>query len=288
MHPLAPIEKLWANKEDIIQEWLSGVLQVWSQRYPGLTNEEDLRKQSVLVLDALALTFAAPAESVPSKLAPDRALVKIAREYSVSRAMMGFKAADTAQYIFVLKNVLTRHLVHALSESSSALADCLRALNEVLEYMSLQVFESFIETREKVISQQSLSIQELTTPVVRLWDQVLLLPLVGVIDTTRARQFTESLLMAISRYEAIVTIIDVTGVPVFDTSVARHIMKSVDAAQLLGSRIVMTGISPESAQTLTKLGLNFSGVTCRASLRAGVAEALQMIGKRIVNQGVGL
>jgi rsbT co-antagonist protein RsbR len=116
---------------------------------------------------------------------------------------------------------------------------------------------------------------------------VLLLPLVGVIDTIRARQFTERLLEAIARHEASVTIVDVTGVPVLDTSVARHIMKAIDAAQLLGSRIVMTGISPEGAQTLTKLGISFANVLSRASLRAGVAEALQMVGRSIVaNAGV--
>ena len=101
----------------------------------------------------------------------------------------------------------------------------------------------------------------------------------------RARQFTERLLEAISRYEALVTIIDVTGVPVFDTGVAKHIMKAIEAAQLLGTRIVMTGLSPEGAQTLTKLNVGFGEVTSRASLRAGVAEALRMIGRRIVAIG---
>ena len=109
-----------------------------------------------------------------------------------------------------------------------------------------------------------------------------MLPLVGVIDTVRARHFTERMLEAITFHEASVTIIDVTGVPVFDTSVARHIMKAIDAAQLLGSRIVMTGISPEGAQTLAKLNISFNNVISRATLRAGVAEALKMVGRRVV------
>jgi rsbT co-antagonist protein RsbR len=118
--------------------------------------------------------------------------------------------------------------------------------------------------------------------VIRLWDHVLLLPLVGVIDTARARKFTENLLEAITRYEASVSVIDVTGVPIFDISVARHLMKTVDAAQLLGTRVVMTGLNPEGALTLTKLGISLPNVITRATLRSGVAEALSLINRRIV------
>jgi rsbT co-antagonist protein RsbR len=128
---------------------------------------------------------------------------------------------------------------------------------------------------------------ELSTPVLRLWHQILLLPLVGVIDTGRARQITDHLLEAIAKYEARVTVIDLTGVPIIDTSVAQHIMKTIDAARLLGSRVVLTGISPEGAQTLTKLGIRFGDVISRASLRAGIAEALLITGKRIAAMEAG-
>ena len=165
------------------------------------------------------------------------------------------------------------------------LAASLTAIDDVLDKLSLMTFDAYVETRERIIAQQSLSLVELSSPVVRLWDQIILLPLVGVIDTIRARQFTERLLDAISRYEALVTIIDITGVPVFDTGVAKHIMKAVEAAQLLGTRIIMTGLSAEGAQTLTKLNVVFSNVTSRSSLRSGVAEALLQTGRRIVAVG---
>ena len=181
-----------------------------------------------------------------------------------------------------LKNILNQDLVKVLSGSSDDLAVCLFALDYVLNRLSLLTFEAYVEAREKVIAQQSLSLLELSTPVVLLWRTVLMLPLVGVIDTVRARHFTERMLEAITFHEASVTIIDVTGVPVFDTSVARHIMKAIDAAQLLGSRIVMTGISPEGAQTLAKLNISFNNVISRATLRAGVAEALKMVRRRVV------
>lgn len=281
--PFLPIENLLAqHRAEIIQEWVSDVMTLWNRHYPGAVSEDELRQQTNRLLDELARVFADHFGDAPLDIARDGELAATARDLSIRRAKAGFKPADTAQYVLSLKNVLTVRLIQQLSQTPSELAVCLTAMDDVLDRLSLLTFEAYVETRERVIVQQSLSLMELSTPVIRLWDQVLMLPLIGVIDTLRARQFTESLLVAITRYEASVTIIDVTGVPVFDTSVAQHIMKTVDAAQLLGTRIIMTGISPEGAQTLTKLGISFAKVTSRATLRAGVAEALQMIGKRVV------
>lgn len=284
--PFSPIDNLLAQQRaEISQEWVGDVMALWNRHYPGRVSEDELRQQTSRLLDELARAFAAHSGTTPPDIAHDGELAATARELSIRRAKTGFKPADTAQYVLSLKNVLTGRLIRQLSETPANLATCLTAVNDVLDRLSLLTFEAYVETRERVIVQQSLSLMELSTPVIRLWDQVLMLPLIGVIDTLRARQFTESLLEAITRYEASVTIIDVTGVPVFDTSVAQHIMKTVDAAQLLGTRIIMTGISPEGAQTLTKLGISFAKVTSRATLRAGIAEALQLIGKRVVAVG---
>lgn len=281
--PLAPINTLLVeHRASIGAQWLSYVQAVWNRRYPGLMSESELRLQVDRLLDELAAAFAHHDGEIAPDIAVDGPLAEIARELSASQARAGFKPVDTAQYVIALKNVITPHLVRQLYDSPAELAACLSAVGDVLDRLSLLTFDSFVEARERVIVRQSLSLVELSTPVIRLWDQVLLLPLVGVIDTMRARQFTERLLEAITRFEAAVTIIDVTGVPVFDTGVARHIMKTVDAAQLLGTRMVLTGISPEGAQTLTKLGVSFAGVTSRASLRSGVAEALKLVGLRVV------
>lgn len=285
-HSLSPITMLLQQQRATIgAEWLAEVLRVWTRHYPNQTKEEELRRQTDALLHELFGLFAAHTGENSPEITSNSMLAEAARELSTERAKKGFKPIDTAQYVIALKNVLTQHLVRTLSESPAQLASCLRAVDDVLDRLSLLTFEAFVETRERVIAQQSLSLLELSTPVILLWNNVLLLPLVGVIDTVRARQFTERLLEAITAHEARVTIIDVTGVPVFDTSVARHIMKAVDAAMLLGSRIVMTGISPEGAQTLTKLGISFNNVISRATLRAGVAEALHLVGRRIAPLG---
>jgi len=279
---LLPIETLLTgNLESIVEEWVTEVGQAWGRRYLDLISVTELKLQAVSLLAELGTLFAGHDGDGSPQIAPESILARTAAELSASRAKLGFRPADTAQYLLLLKNVLTKRLFQAVSGDPAQLIVCLSALDDVLGRLSLLTFESYVETRERLIAQQSLSLLELSSPAIRLWDEVILLPLIGVIDTIRARQFTERLLEAIARHEATVTIIDVTGVPVFDTGVARHIMKAIDAAQLLGARIVMTGLSPEGAQTLTKLGIHFANVTSRASLRAGIAEALLMIGRRV-------
>lgn len=280
---LEPIDRLLSDDRAAISDgWLTELLAIWSRHYPDDLEASSLRLQAGRLLTELAALFLDHTTDAPPKVGIGSALATTVRDMSAHRAKSGFKPTDTAQFVLVLKTVLMNHLVTRLNQSPVQLAACLTALNEVLDRLSLLTFEAYVETREKIITQQSASLMELSTPVIRLWDQVLMLPLIGVIDTLRARQFTERLLESIAHYEATVTIIDITGVPIVDTSVARHIMKTVDAGQLLGTRIIMTGISPAGALTLTKLGISFDGVITRATLRAGIAEALKLIGRRVV------
>lgn len=287
-HSVNPISQLLTlRRHDIQEEWVTEVSRLWSKLYPGLVSEEELRWHIPLLVDELIRLFDDHGSEIRSGWSLTGPLANVVQEVSANRTRQGFKPVDTALFVFTLKHLCAQRLVVEMSNSPTELAQALTLLDVVSDQLSLACFESYVETRERVIAQQSISLQELSSPVIRLWDQLLLLPLVGVIDTFRARQVTERLLDAITRFEATVTIIDVTGVPVFDTSVARHIMKAIDAAQLLGSRIVMTGISPEGAQTLTKLGISFSGVISRATLRAGVAEAFTMLGRRVVKAAGG-
>ncbi|MBK1710546.1 MULTISPECIES: STAS domain-containing protein [Marichromatium] len=200
------------------------------------------------------------------------------RQLVSDQARHGGSANETIAMLLALKRLIT---ARSITSGTPPEVDGLLWLDRVFDGLTLSTFDAFVEVREQIITQQSLSLLELSTPVLRLWNRILLLPLVGVIDTIRARQVTERLLEAIAHHEARVTIIDLTGVPILDTSVAQHLMKTIDAARLLGTRIVMTGISPEGAQTLTKLGIRFDDVLSRATLRAGIAEALQLIGLRI-------
>jgi len=159
-------------------------------------------------------------------------------------------------------------------------------LRQAHDELELRVLERTAELQQanEQIRQQADAIMELSTPVIRLWKGIVLMPLIGVIDTARAAQMTDRLLESISHLEGQVAILDVTGVPVIDTSVARHLLGAVNAAKILGSEVVITGFSPITAQTLVQLGVDFSALRTRGSLQAGITEALSLVGKRVVSR----
>lgn len=275
-----PRTLLEEDSETLIAEWLERLRARWRQQGAPGDDPVILGAHLNALHAALREALAAP-RATPFALDPESRLARELSELVHHQTRRDASAEEVTDLVNALKPLLMKRLESALHADPAAALPLWQWLDEVFEQLLSFTFAAFVETRERIITQQSLSLLELSTPVLRLWHQVLLLPLVGVVDTARARHFTERLLESVARYEALVTIIDVTGVPVLDTSVARHLMKTIDAARLLGTRIVMTGISPEGAQTLTKLGISFSEVTARASLRAGIAEALSLIGRRI-------
>jgi len=141
-----------------------------------------------------------------------------------------------------------------------------------------------LEKANEEIRQQTHAIMELSTPVIRLWTGIVLMPLIGVIDTQRAAQIEEHLLNAISETQSEVAILDITGVSIIDTSVARHLLKTVGSARMLGATVILTGFSPENAQTIIRLGIDFTSLRTRGSLQAGIAEAFALTNKQIISR----
>jgi rsbT co-antagonist protein RsbR len=197
---------------------------------------------------------------------------------SRTRARQGFTPVQTASFIFSLKRPLFAVLRQDVENDAAALAEETWTVTELLDQLGLQTTESFIKAREEIIARQQEEMLELSTPVVKLWDGVLALPMIGTLDSARTQIVMESLLQRIVETGAEVAIIDITGVPTVDTLVAQHLIKTVTAARLMGADCIISGIRPQIAQTIVHLGVDLGDVATKATLADAFAVALQRRG----------
>jgi rsbT co-antagonist protein RsbR len=183
------------------------------------------------------------------------------------------------------RSLLVPHLLAAHGESVDKLQASFAGMNRLIDVAMATIGEAYLESKEETIHRQKQAMLELSTPVLQLRDRLLIVPIIGVIDTQRARQLTENLLRAIRDLRAKVVVIDITGVPDFDSGVANHLVQTVDAARLMGASAVVTGLSAEVAQTLVTLGMDLSKLNTVGDLQGGIEEANRLLGYRLVMDG---
>jgi rsbT co-antagonist protein RsbR len=211
------------------------------------------------------------------------ALRDILTDISRTRALQGFSPTETATFILSLKQPLFAALRITLAREPEELAVETLVASELVDALGLFMMETFQRAREEVIIRQQTEISELSTPVVKLWQGILALPLIGTLDSARTQVVMENLLDSIVRYEADIAIIDITGVPTVDTLVAQHLLKTVAAARLMGADCIISGIRPQIAQTMVHLGVELN-VISKANLSDAFALALRRLGKTVVSQ----
>lgn len=200
---------------------------------------------------------------------------------SRSRARQGFTPSETASSIFALKRA-----VHELTEKDDdpELFRELLAFSSLLDAFGLWTFESYAAAREEIIKEQSEQLLELTTPVVKLWEGVLAVPLVGTLDSARTQVVMEKLLETLVETGSQHAIVDITGVLAVDTQVAQHLLKTVMAARLMGAECVISGIRPQIAQTIVGLGIEFGDIVTKATLADALRHALQREGVQVTRR----
>jgi rsbT co-antagonist protein RsbR len=197
-------------------------------------------------------------------------------ELSRSQARQGFSATETAVGVFALKQAL-HETTNAGGEENRALTDFVD-FSRLIDQMGLFTFESYARAREELIADQAEQLLELSTPVVKLWEGVVAVPLVGTLDSARAQVVMERLLQSLVDTGSPHAIIDITGVPAVDTQVAQHILKTVVAARLMGADCIISGIRPQIAQTIVALGIEFGDIVTKSSLADALRHVLRLNG----------
>jgi rsbT co-antagonist protein RsbR len=270
---------LQAYEEELLEDWVQEQLASGTWR-TDLISDFELRQQAAEFLGALRQ--ASQGDNLIDITAPQWDNVReILTELSRTRTQQGFTASETAMFIFSLKQALFARLRQECGKNADTLAEENWVATVLLDKLGLFIAEAHQQSREAVVARQQQELMELSTPVVKLWEGILALPLIGTLDSARTQVVMETLLQQIVESEATIAIIDITGVPTVDTLVAQHLLKTVAAARLMGADCIISGIRPQIAQTIVQLGVDLNEVTTKASMAAAFRLALQQSGQTI-------
>jgi rsbT co-antagonist protein RsbR len=265
--------------KDIQSAWardLAATLPTGKGRISGL----ELEQQTA---EFLKLLTAAAEHSRGGDIgSPDfRPLREFLEGVSRSRALQGFTADETATFIFSFKKPLFAQLRAEAGKDADRLAEETWVATTLLDSLGLHTIKAFQKSREEVINRQQREMLELSTPVVKLWEGILALPMIGTLDSARTQVVMENLLQKVVETGAQIAILDITGVPTVDTLVAQHLLKTVTALRLMGAECIVSGVRPQIAQTIVHLGVDLQGVTTKANLADALALALKRTGSKL-------
>jgi rsbT co-antagonist protein RsbR len=269
------------NQNQILSEWIRDM--GTSVQRADKIGKEELESQCRTLLKSVVegIRISGPTEI---KAPGWNAARELLEEISASRARQGFSPEDVATFVLSLKRPMFGAIRRELSSSQDKLFDAIWTATELLDRLALITTEAFMTTREELISRQQQELLELSTPVVKLWEGILALPIIGTLDSSRTQVVMESLLQAVVATNSKFAIIDITGVPTVDTLVAQHLLKTITAARLMGAECIISGIRPQIAQTIVHLGINLEDVVTKAKLSDAFALALQRSGRKVVRE----
>ena len=268
-------------ESEILSEWIRLQQQTVGRR-SDLISDGDLQEQSRAFLTEVRQ--AVQTEGFANINTQSWGTVRdMLANISESRALQGFTPTETATFVLSLKQPLFNKLRQEFANDADALGSETWAVTLLLDKLALLTSEIYLKTREEVIARQQQELLELSTPVVRLWDDILALPLIGTLDSERTQVVMENLLQNIVSTGSSIAIIDITGVPLVDTLVAQHLLKTVAAARLMGADCIISGIRPQIAQTIVHLGVDLANVVSKATLADAFAIALARTNKKVVS-----
>ena len=274
---LVPLLK--TSRQELLQAWVHAQLDTETMRR-DLIKEDELRAQSADFLQRFESALA-EGEMANIKAPSWEDTLATLDELARNRSRMGFSPSETASFVLSLKQPLADLLRKGGTNVNEQFEETWQVSN-LLDKLALHTAETYQQSREEIIVRQQEDMLELSTPVVKIWDGIVALPLIGTLDSARTGVVMESLLQRIVETGSEIAIIDITGVPTVDTLVAQHLLKTVAAARLMGADCIISGIRPQIAQTMVHLAIDLSTVTTKASLAEALRTALSRTGHKIV------
>ena len=274
---------------DMLKKQEQGILQAWIKNQLAnitlrldLISKEDLEKQSREFMRAFIQAISTG--NIVDIEAPEYApVVAMLTGISRDRAVQGFTPSETTTYIFSLKDAILQFSQKEFANQPELLNRETVLISRLLDKLGLLTFETYAEGREEVIIQQMSVMAKMATPVLTLWNEILLLPIVGQIDSKRTQDIMESMLAKIQTEEARVIILDILGVPSVDSAVANHVIKITRATKLMGCDCIITGISSSIAQSLVHLDIDLGGVLTKTTLKDGLAHAYKLLNLKVID-----
>jgi rsbT co-antagonist protein RsbR len=273
---------LKSYERDILTDWIRNQKTVGIRM--GSASDAELERQSKEFLNGLQLaTQAGNLDDINGSAFTT--LRGSLTELSRTRGAQGYSPSETAWFVFSLKRPIFERLRQEVGADPEQLAEDTWAATELLDRLALHTTEAYQRGREEVIMRQQQDMLELSTPVVKLWDGILALPMIGTLDSARTQVVMESLLQRIVETGAEIAIIDITGVPTVDTLTAQHLLKTVTAARLMGADCIISGIRPQIAQTIVHLGVDLADIVTKATLADAIKLALARMNLTIARAG---
>jgi rsbT co-antagonist protein RsbR len=274
--------RIVSNRLDtLLDEWIAEQMQSEVVE-TGRMSPEELRVESREFLELFAEAVTQCADDSISESCWD-SCKSFLSEVSARRARFGLMPTQAATFVFALKKPLFKAM-RELKDNEGEFVEQIWRSGLFLDLLGLYVAEISIEARERTIARQRDEMMELSTPVVQLWPGILAMPLIGTLDSSRAQTVTETLLESIVAENADIAILDITGVPMVDTQVAQHLLKTVAAARLMGAECYISGIRPQIAQTIVHLGVELSEVKTRATLSVAFRDAMKRLQVNLPNR----
>jgi rsbT co-antagonist protein RsbR len=275
------VEIISKNEEQIRAEWMRDMGK--SVQRADLISKTELEEQCRSLLTAVVAGVRTNGPNDLSAAGWNTAR-DLLQEISTSRARQGFSPSDVSSFVLSLKQPVFAAIRRELSGNQDRLFETIWTATEMFDRLANTTTEFFMAAREELISRQQQELLELSTPVVKLWDGILALPIIGTLDSARTQVVMESLLQTVVATNSKFAIIDITGVPTVDTLVAQHLLKTITAARLMGAECIISGVRPQIAQTIVHLGINLEDVITKAKLSDAFALALQRSGRKVVRE----